>query len=300
MSGTVSRRSFIVGALGAAGLAACGGGGETPTASGPSLLLRPAFAAGDRFPAATVSGIPQRLTFVVSDTSTGQVTVYDDAPDTLEIEIVGPDGTATATAGAPRRVEGITTPYYPLEITAPGPGRYQARTTLAGEQLSAGFDVVDPSEVGLVQVGEPIRPVETPTFDDARGVDPICTRVGESCPFHEVTLTDAIAAPGPTALLVATPSFCLTDICGPVVDLLMDVSGEFAGFTFVHAEVYTDPQELFTDGVETEDLLTRTMMIYDLGFEPSLVVADATGTVTARLDFTFDRVEMREALASAT
>ena len=36
-----------------------------------------------------------------------------------------------------------------------------------------------------------------------------------------------------------------------------------------------------------------------MDFEPSFVVADADGIVTARLDYAFDRDEMAEALATA-
>ena len=35
-----------------------------------------------------------------------------------------------------------------------------------------------------------------------------------------------------------------------------------------------------------------------MNFEPSFIVADAAGLVTARLDYTFDRAEMAEALAT--
>jgi hypothetical protein len=38
---------------------------------------------------------------------------------------------------------------------------------------------------------------------------------------------------------------------------------------------------------------------YGLSFEPSLVVANADGIVTGRLDFTWDRAELRAALQRA-
>jgi hypothetical protein len=39
---------------------------------------------------------------------------------------------------------------------------------------------------------------------------------------------------------------------------------------------------------------------YGLTFEPSLFVADATGTVRTRLDNVYDRTELRDALASVS
>ena len=67
---------------------------------------------------------------------------------------------------------------------------------------------------------------DTPTFDDARGVDPICTRSPEPCPFHDRTLTDVVESGEPVALLISTPGFCQTAICGPVLELLMEARGK--------------------------------------------------------------------------
>jgi len=46
--------------------------------------------------------------------------------------------------------------------------------------------------------------------------------------------------------------------------------------------------------------LTPTVAAYDLSFEPSLVVADTDGIVTAILHFTMDTPEVSAALESAT
>ena len=59
----------------------------------------------------------------------------------------------------------------------------------------------------------------------------------------------------------------------------------------VHAEVYVAPEK--GDMTTTEVIPT-----YGLPYEPSLFVADATGTVTARLDFSWDRTELEAALAT--
>ena len=45
---------------------------------------------------------------------------------------------------------------------------------------------------------------------DPRGVDPICTREPEVCPFHDITLTEALAAGKPVVYYVGTPAFCST------------------------------------------------------------------------------------------
>ena len=95
------------------------------------------------------------------------------------------------------------------------------------------------------------------------------------------------------AFLIATPEFCQTAICGPVLDLLVEALPDFPTVTGLHAEVYADPRGT-TD--PTAGGLAPTTDAYSLPFEPTLFVADASGRITARLDSVYDRVELRNAL----
>ena len=49
----------------------------------------------------------------------------------------------------------------------------------------ATFDVAEPGSVTVPSPGDPLPPFDTPTTDDAGGVDPICTLEPEHCPFHD-------------------------------------------------------------------------------------------------------------------
>ena len=139
-------------------------------------------------------------------------------------------------------------------------------------------------------------PVETPTTADARGVTPICTR-SPQCPFHDQTLTQALATGAPVALMISTPQYCQTGVCGPVLDLVIEQSAVTPGLQIVHAEVYVDPNG---DGGPAANGLTDAVSAYGLSFEPSLFVARADGTIVARLDNVFDRVELAQAFRAAT
>jgi hypothetical protein len=131
---------------------------------------------------------------------------------------------------------------------------------------------------------------------DARGVTPICTRA-DPCPLHATTEAEALQAGGPVVLMISTPAYCQTAVCGPVLDLVLEQVPSLPGATFVHAEVYNDP----TAGADPASAgTTPAVDAFGLTFEPSLFVAGADGIVTARLDNVFDRVELAEALATAT
>ncbi len=284
----LDRRTFILGVAGAGVLTACGDDAAGPE-SGTPAFLQPTFPAG--VPGTVLAaGVEQRLTFVLHD---GVDTMRANAPASVEIEITR-DGTSYASGPVPIHNDGILTPYYPVRFTPDAPGDYEVRVVDHPDMLPVPVTVLDRAEVAVVQVGDQMRPVDTPTVDDARGVDPICTRA-VPCDFHTITLTEALASGNPTVLIISTPGFCQTDICGPVLELLIDTTAGRDDLAIVHAEVYADPQNPPTGGAFPET--TQTIDTYALPYEPQLLVADAEGTIVARLDTMWDRTELADALA---
>ena len=91
-------------------------------------------------------------------------------------------------------------------------------------------------------------------------------------------------------VVVATPAFCQISICGPVLDVLLDVTADHPDVRFLHAEVYVDP---------LTDLDLKAPVVDELGltFEPCLVLVGRDGTVADRLDTIYDTDELSEALA---
>ena len=138
--------------------------------------------------------------------------------------------------------------------------------------------------------GQPLPPFDTPTVDDARGVDPICTLTPDPCPFHAVTLTEALAAGKPVVYLIGTPAHCQTGTCGPGLEYLVAVAPDYADrATFVHAEVYTDNR-----ATDPAPAVTEMHLVY----EPVIYVTDASGTVRDRLDIVWDQTELGAFLAA--
>lgn len=294
----LNRRSFIVSAAAASVLAACGGGESTPAGPEPggpglddTLWLQAGFADGLRVPTTLMVGRPERAPFVIFGAD--GLPAVNGVPDAVDMTLTSPDGTSELVEVI-RRDAMIPTPHYPLVFTPEVAGTYAIEAELGGESQRVEFVVAEPGTVSLVAPGDPLRAVDTPTFDNARGYDPICTRF-EPCPFHDVNLADAVGSGRPTALLIATPGFCQTVICGPVVELLMELDP--TDMNVVHGEVYTEPDRL-GEVNDFTSLIGPIVTTYAMDFEPSFVVADANGIVTARLDYTFDRDEMEEALAT--
>ena len=288
---SLDRRSFLAAGLATAVGTACGTEGTTsaPDAAGPAFTLIASFPRSE--PYAPV-GARQRLPFLIAD--------RDGAPlDRIDGSVAFTVTTGGRTVGsavtvAPRAT-GIPRAYLPLEFTFPDTGIYEIRARYRGTDLTAAIQAYPPAEVKLPQIGSALVPVSTPTVSDHRGVEPICTRE-PPCPFHQIDLATSLAAHRPVALLLSTPKYCQTAICGPVLDVLIDESAHIGGVDVIHAEVYANPDAVTTiaDAKPTE-----LVSAYSMSFEPCLFVTKADGTLVRRLDTIYDRTELREALAAA-
>lgn len=286
----LTRRQLLVGGSAAAGallLGACsddgGSSGGTSTTSRTSELALAQLFGGPMF----VAGRPARLPFGVADAD-GLLTT-EETPTELTLSVLDAEGQPVGPPSTvARHAEGLPRPYFPLQVTVPEPGIYTARTEIDGVGTEMSFQIHGPEEVVVIQPGSPLPAVDTPTTADAHGVDPICT-ADPACPLHEVSLTDALQEGRPIALLVSTPAFCQLAICGPVLDVLLGVTGDHPGVRFLHAEVYAHPEQ---------DLDTYAPVIAPLGlhFEPCLLLAGPDGRLVERLDTIYDRAEVQEAL----
>lgn len=285
----ISRRSFLAASAGLVVLAACGGdNGDDAGGTDGTDGTEGAIATMLRFgpDALGVAGERYRLVAGLADQDKVLLT---DVPAELPFRITTLEGTdLQGPFAVTRHGRGVPRPYYPFTVTLPEPGTYVFATEVDGQTLRVPFTVVDNRSVAPIpRPGQPLPPLDTPTTADPRGVNPICTR-DPACPFHEVTLAEALAEGRPVAFLVGTPAHCQTGVCGPILDLLIDAAGRFDGVRFVHAEPYTDDTLTTTTPAVTE---------YGLFFEPVLFLAAADGTITDRFDYIVDADEIDQALA---
>lgn len=290
---TLSRRQLILAGAGTLVVAACGtnddtseggsaSGATTSTSIPAGLSLAPVF-----FPQQP-AGVPVRLPLALAD-ATGAL--VDEPPAELAVRVGPTDGELGEPVTVVRHDAGVPRAYFPLTATFAEPGSWRIATEVDGESAVIDIQVMPSGELPAVPVvGEQLISVPTPTLDNARGVDPICT-AEPPCPLHTTSLDAAIGGDKAIAFLIATPAFCQTAICGPVLDLLVARMEEFADVvTMVHAEVYPSEE---TAGQMTTDAVRA----YGLAWEPSLFLALPDSTITHRLDYTYDEAELDAALA---
>ena len=304
-SAVPSRRKFLAGAAALSLLAACGdddtassgsNGGEGGTGEGgagagdgqdPQLSVVRFF--GPYF----VAGTTNRVPFGLADAD-GLLPV-EDSPAELTVTVTDPDGNVVADSlTAPLRSEGLPRGYYAFEFTPESAGFHDFTMDVDGGEILSQLQVVapdDPNLAGLVGPGDQMPALETPTVENPRGVTPICTRE-PPCDLHEVAVSEALDGGGPVVVLVATPAFCQTAVCGPVLDVMIDQMPDFPDVRFVHAEVFKDPENNSTP-LAPEDY-APVIGALGLPFEPALYTVGADGVVRDRLDYIFDGTEINE------
>ena len=90
-------------------------------------------------------------------------------------------------------------------------------------------------------VGAAAIPSKTPTLANAT-LKQLTTSTKPDPELYRTSVADALAAKKPFVVAFATPKYCTSRTCGPVVDVVDAVrrKHEDAGIRFIHAEIYED------------------------------------------------------------
>jgi len=276
----LSRRTLLSVGAGTVALAACRSGSARPAARGLNLLIVTPEAAANK---------SSRLAFVVQDDakefiSPKRVTLqFGPAQDRFTSPVVEAR-VFTDAAPAPT--------YFTVDAELAPKGTVWAQATVDGMKAEAPIDIVA-ARTGLDQ-GQRMPPVRTPSPGDSAGVELVCTRSGGPCPLHDVSLDQALTQGRPLAVLVATPAFCQTATCGPVLDVLLAAQPEVGDrIRFVHLEVYA-ARPTGPDISQTPP--SPAVKAFGLASEPMLFTVGADGTVRDRIEGLFGTTEATAAL----
>lgn len=100
--------------------------------------------------------------------------------------------------------------------------------------------------------------------------------------MHEMTIADALATHEPVVVAFATPAFCESRTCEPVMETIMDpLAAKYAGRAiFIHIEPYV-LQELRASGTQLPVLATQEWRLQD---EPWVFVVDRSGRIAAKFE----------------
>jgi len=246
-----------------------------------------------------------RLAFGVSDPRTGSVyaktAVYvaDRArgrargpfPATADLLITEPAFRSQAAASENDNFAAVYAARVPF--SSPGKKLVLVVTKRARRPLVVASTQITVIPVGRDRIprpGERPPPISTDTVASARGnLKAIDTRVPAD-DMHDVDFADVIGK-RPIALLFATPALCESRVCGPVVDIALQLKARYGDrVQFIHQEVYVDNQPLKG--------LRSPLRAFHLPTEPWLFVFDKHGRLTTRLEGSFGIDTFERALES--
>lgn len=184
---------------------------------------------------------------------------------------------------------------YVTDIDFPRNGEWRIGALIKdGDELTA---TLLPSAVvgefkGVPKVGQRPPAIHTPTLESVGG-DPskLTTRIPPET-MNKVDFADVLGKK-PIVLLFATPQFCESRTCGPVVDIASQVQRDYGDKAeFIHMEIYNDNDP--SKGVRPQ------VRAFHLPSEPWLFVIDRKGVIRSEIEGAFNVAELTRAVKGVT
>jgi hypothetical protein len=206
------------------------------------------------------------------------------AQTTAALEPIGVPGTST---GADAK------DIYVAHLRVPRAGHYLvvARPLGAKERIAALGDLVVHTRSASPMVGARAYPSQTPTLATTGGrTSQLTTRVPPDRALLRTSIAGALAAHEPFVVTFATPRYCVSRVCGPVVDVVDSVRKRFAHspVRFIHVEIYEDN--------DPSRGRNRWVRQWHLPGEPWTFVVGRDGRIKAKLEGSVSTNELEDAI----
>ncbi len=207
------------------------------------------------------------------------------AETTAILEPIGVPGGAKADAQS----------IYVTSVDTPTPGKYWLLAEpQGGTSVRALGNMVVRKHSSAPAVGERSVPSQNPTLQP--GATPAQVKAATTAEppdrnLLRTTVAAAMAAKRPFVVTFATPAFCQTRTCGPVVEVVQSVARRWQrkGVDFIHIEIYRD-----NDPAKGTN---RWVNEWRLQSEPFTFVVDRAGVIRTRLEGAIGAAELDAAVA---
>ena len=248
--------------------------------------------------------------FVVVASSNGSIGIGEQRllfalvdPETDEF-LASPDREATVTI---RDENGSPLDSYPMEfiwtvpdvrglyvahVDIPEAATYQATIDAEGMATAgpAGFVAFD--DPPLIEPGEEAPASETRTSAEFPDLSIITSDPEPDPAMYQSSVASAVTSGVPSVIVFATPAFCASQTCGPLLDQVKALRPDYPGVEFVHVEIYEDLQ------VSSPEELTVVPATDEWGLpsEPWVFVVDPSGVVTSAFEGAASDAELTAAI----
>jgi hypothetical protein len=211
----------------------------------------------------------------------------DDRPflsTTARLENIGVPGVSEAAAGDVTRV-------YVARLRLPEPGKHVlVAEPVGGRPIQGALDLEVAEKPKARAVGAKAFPSRTPTIASTDGdLAALTTRTPPDVALLRDSVADSLADRAPFVLAFATPQFCTSRACGPVVDVVDHVRKRLgpSPVRFIHVEIYEDNQPPETN---------RWVKEWKLPTEPWVFLVGRDGLIKARFEGSVSAAELEAAV----
>jgi hypothetical protein len=145
---------------------------------------------------------------------------------------------------------------------------------------------------GVIQAGDKAPASETRIAADYPDLSVISSDPDPDPAMYQLSVANAVTSGSPAVIAFATPGFCVSATCGPLLDQVKALRESYPGVDFVHVEIYEDLK------VTDQNELTTVPAVGEWGLpsEPWVFVVDGSGNVTAAFEGAALDDELRSAI----
>ena len=179
-----------------------------------------------------------------------------------------------------------------LEFAHPGPWGIELQVRDDnGSSATARLTVTVAEAPQTPALGTPAPQSRNLVASDVRDLREIDTSQKPDPRLHQVRIVDAIAQRKPQLIVFATPQFCTSRMCGPVVDIVRQLLPQYSQrVAFTHQEIWQD---------FASKRVFPTVEEWRLVSEPWIFVVDGEGIIRAKFEGLVTKRELEQALQYA-
>lgn len=183
-------------------------------------------------------------------------------------------------------------PYWVIYPEFPHPGQWGLHAEIVGDDgtTTTAQAVIEVAETPQTPaVGGSVPASQNRTIATEPDINKLTSAEEPVLALYQMTVAEALTSNRPSVIVFATPAFCQTAVCAPVVDSVAAAQAELGDqANFIHLEIYKEfnPSLVLADEVEE----------WRLSSEPWTFVLDTDGRVAARLGGPISPRELTAAL----
>ena len=163
----------------------------------------------------------------------------------------------------------------------------------AQETVQLRFHVAE--EPATPPVGAPAPRSRSRTVQEVESLEELTTGSLRDPELYESTIAEAAESGRPSAIVFASPAFCINEVCGPQVEVLQQLKDRYRGqANFIHVDLYENPQEI--QGELSQARISSVVEEWGLPSIEWTFLLDRDGRVAGKFEAFATMEELAEAL----